>query len=80
MRMTAIIALVEPAEEAEPPNAVVDEAVARLGRRNPLAPASPRLRPPYRSGLDLRLGYPIAVLEVQKTHQAQLVVGTLAQG
>ena len=80
MRVAAVVAFVEPAQEAEPSNTVADEVVARLGRRGPIAPASFRLRPQRRSSLDLRPAYPVAIFKVQKAHQAQLIVGALSQG
>src|SRR3954465_3699048 len=80
MRVAAAPAIVEPAQEAEPSDTVADEAVARLARSSSIAPASPRLRPQRRSNLDLRPAHPVAVLEVQKADQAQLIVGALSQG
>jgi hypothetical protein len=80
MRVAAAAAIVEQAQEAEPSDTVADEAVARLARCSLIAPPSPWLRPQRRSNLDLRPAYPVAILEVQKTHQAQLIVGALAQG
>ena len=80
MRMATVVGFIKPAQEGEPSNTVADEAVARLGRRGPIAPASPRLRPQHCSSLDLQRAHPVAIFKVQKAHQAQLIVGALSQG
>ena len=78
--MAVVIDLVEPAQESEPTNTVADEAVARLRHRGSVAPTTSRPRPYRRSCLDPRPVHPFAILEVEKTHQIQLIVGVLAQG
>ena len=52
----------------------------RLWRCRPGPPASLRLRPYCGRRLDLGNAHPVAVLQFQKAHQAQLGVGALPQG
>ena len=80
MRMVLMFGFVEPAQEAQPFDSATDKACSRLGRRRPVAPASVRLRPDCGHGLDLRKAHSAAFFQVQKAHQAQLIVGAFPQG
>ena len=79
MRMATVVGLIEPAQKGQPSKTVVDEVAARLGRCCPVAPTPFRLRPCCSRSLDLRPAYPVAIFQVQKAHQAQLIVGALPQ-
>ncbi len=54
--------------------------VLALGDADRVAPACLRLRPDCGHGLDLRKAHSAAFFQLQKAHQAQLIIGAFPQG
>jgi len=80
VRMAIVFGFIEPSQEAQPVYSATDEACSRLGRRRSVAPAFLGLRPDRGHGFDLRGAHPAAFSEIQKAHQAQLIIGAFPQG
>src|SRR5260221_3348256 len=79
MGMAWFLALIEPEQKAKPSDPVTDEPYARLGRCRSNASPSLRPRPGRRGSLDLVDTDPGAFFQVQKAHQAHLIIGAFSQ-
>ena len=79
MRMMVFFGFIEPAQKAQPVDAVADEPFEGLGRGCPVASAPFRPRPDRRRRLDPMNADPVAFLQVQTPNKVELIVGAFAQ-